>query len=56
VLGEGAAHFVAVRAGRARRNAILLCATGEEKIARFDLIVAGEAGFHERFAPEGLPS
>src|SRR5262249_41061430 len=26
-----------------------LCVTGEDKVARFDLIVAGEAGFHERF-------
>src|SRR6516225_615462 len=26
----------------------LLCVTGEDKIARFDLIVAGEAGLHER--------
>ena len=26
----------------------LLCVTGEDKVARFDLIVAGEAGFHER--------
>jgi hypothetical protein len=25
-----------------------LCVTGEDKVARFDLIVAGEAGFHER--------
>jgi len=24
-----------------------LCVTGEDQIARFDLIVAGEAGFHE---------
>jgi hypothetical protein len=24
-----------------------LCVTGEDKVARFDLIVAGEAGFHE---------
>src|SRR6516165_4659184 len=26
----------------------LLCVTGEDKVARFGLIVAGEAGFHER--------
>src|SRR6516165_1135878 len=26
----------------------LLCVTGEDKVARFDLIVAGKAGFHER--------
>ena len=25
-----------------------MCVTGEDKVARFDLIVAGEAGFHER--------
>src|SRR6516225_1205783 len=25
-----------------------LCVTGEDKVARFGLIVAGEAGFHER--------
>ena len=24
-----------------------LCVTGEDKVARFDLIVAGKAGFHE---------
>jgi hypothetical protein len=33
----------------ARRNAgSYLCVTGEDKVVRFDLIVAGEAGFHER--------
>jgi hypothetical protein len=26
----------------------LLCVTGEDEVARFDLIVAGEAGLHER--------
>src|SRR5262249_33135503 len=26
----------------------LLCVTGEDEVACFDLIVAGEAGFHER--------
>jgi hypothetical protein len=25
-----------------------LCVTGEDKVARFGLIVAGEAGLHER--------
>src|SRR6266852_8137307 len=29
-------------------RSLSLCVTGEDKVARFDLIVAGEAGFHER--------
>src|SRR5262249_51158549 len=29
----------------------LLCVTGEDKVARFDLIVAGGAGFYESLVP-----
>src|SRR5262252_4619864 len=31
-----------------RRSWYSLCVTREDKVARFDLIVAGKAGFHER--------
>jgi hypothetical protein len=31
-----------------KRMVFLLCVTGEDEVARFDLIVAGEAGLHER--------
>jgi hypothetical protein len=32
-----------------------LCVTGEDKVARFDLIVAGEAGLHERLVGRFAP-
>ena len=38
-----------------KQRQLSFCVTGEDKVARFDLIVAGEAGFHERLVA-GLPS
>ena len=34
--------------------AFSLCVAGEHKVARFDLIVAGEAGLHERLIAKVL--
>ena len=36
-----------VGVGKQAIEQLSLCVTGEDKVARFDLIVAGKAGFHE---------